>query len=286
MANEEVHLTSPADSVARIARSSRRIETPCGNGAMVWRVWGSGSPLLLLHGGYGSWTHWLRNIESLAADHMVIAPDSPGLGDSATPPEPHSAEAMAAIIGRGLNVVVPAGQQVAVAGFSFGAVLGGHLAAQQGKRIRCLLMIGPSALGEPRPGRTDLKPVRAGMSAAEILALQRANLAKLMFFDAAKIDDLAVYLQDENTRRARVRSRDIAWSDSLARILPSVSARLGAIWGDHDTTAVPFLQEKLDQLETLRPGLYLEVFLETGHWAQWEAAIMMNDRLRRFITQI
>jgi len=279
-------LTSPAESVARIEKSSRRVETPCGDGAMIWRVWGSGPPVLLLHGGYGSWTHWLRNIEALAADHMVMAPDSPGLGDSATPPEPHSAEAMATIIGSGLDIVAPPPQHVAVAGFSFGAVLGGHLASQQGKRISSLLMIGPSALGEPRPGRTDLKPVQPGMSAAEILELQRANLAKLMIFDTAKIDDLAVYLQDENTRRARVRSRNIAWSDSLARVLPSVGARLGAIWGDHDTTAVPFLKEKLDQLETLRPGLYLEVFPATGHWAQWEAAALMNDRLRRFVAQL
>lgn len=277
-------MTSPAESVARIEKSSRRVETPCGDGAMIWRVWGSGPPVLLLHGGYGSWTHWLRNIEALAVDHLVMAPDSPGLGDSATPPAPHSAEAMAAIIAKGLDIVAPQ-QPVALAGFSFGAVLGGHLAAQQSKRISSLLMIGPSALGEPRPGRTDLKPVQPGMTPPQILELQRANLAKLMIFDPDKIDDLAVFLQDENTRRARVRSRNIAWSDSLARILPSVSARLGAIWGDHDTTAIPFLQEKLDQLETLRPGLYLEVFPLTGHWAQWEAAALMNDRLRRFVTQ-
>ena len=25
-----------------------------------WRSWGEGTPLILLHGGYGSWGHWIK----------------------------------------------------------------------------------------------------------------------------------------------------------------------------------------------------------------------------------
>ena len=39
--------------VAGVAAKAERLETPCGDGVMVWRVWGSGPPLVLLHGGYG-----------------------------------------------------------------------------------------------------------------------------------------------------------------------------------------------------------------------------------------
>ena len=53
-----------------------------------YREVGSGPPLVLLHGGYGSWMHWIRNVGPLARQFTVIAPDMPGLGDSATPPEP------------------------------------------------------------------------------------------------------------------------------------------------------------------------------------------------------
>jgi len=52
---------------------------------MVWRVWGGGPPLVLLHGGTGSWMHWIRNIEELARDFTVVAPDIPGSGESASP---------------------------------------------------------------------------------------------------------------------------------------------------------------------------------------------------------
>ena len=57
---------SPADIVARLASQARVVRTPCGDGNMVWRVWGRGEPLVLFHGGSGSWTHWIRNIPELA----------------------------------------------------------------------------------------------------------------------------------------------------------------------------------------------------------------------------
>src|SRR3546814_6277896 len=47
----------------------------CGDGQMVWRLWGEGPPLVLLHGGSGSWTHWFRNIPALARRYRVIAAD-------------------------------------------------------------------------------------------------------------------------------------------------------------------------------------------------------------------
>ena len=105
-----------------VAAEARRIETPCGDGGMIWRVWGSGPPLVLLHGGYGSWMHWIRNVLVLARRFTVIAPDLPGLGESATPPEPHSAEELARIIIDGLATILPGGERFHLAGFSFGGV--------------------------------------------------------------------------------------------------------------------------------------------------------------------
>ena len=67
--------------VEGVAAEAQRIETPCGDGSMVWRVWGSGPPLVLFHGGYGSWMHWIRNVLVLAREFTVIAPDLPGLGE-------------------------------------------------------------------------------------------------------------------------------------------------------------------------------------------------------------
>ena len=83
--------------VQGVAAEAQRVETPCGDGHMIWHVWGEGPPLALLHGGYGSWTHWIRNVIPLSRAFTVAAPDLPGLGESATPPEPHTAEGLARI---------------------------------------------------------------------------------------------------------------------------------------------------------------------------------------------
>jgi len=75
--------SDPTPTVTRLLKQAVR-QTSCFEGATtVWHSWGSGHPLLLLHGGSGSWTHWLRNIDSLAqAGYHVIAPDIPGFGAS------------------------------------------------------------------------------------------------------------------------------------------------------------------------------------------------------------
>jgi len=264
--------------VEGVAAEAQRIETPCGAGTMVWRVWGSGPPLILLHGGYGSWTHWIRNVLVLARRFTVIAPDLPGLGESSTPPEPHTAEGLAAIIVEGLDIVLSKDAAPHIAGFSFGGVLGGHVAAQLGDRLRALTLVGSNGLGLVRQP-TALQRVPAGVSAEEALAVHRHNLGALMIADPAKIDELAVYIQSQNAPRGRVRSRRFSRADTLARALPLVKARLDGIWGARDATAYPHLDERARVLRSFQPGARFEVMAGAGHWVQYEAAERFNPLL-------
>jgi len=264
--------------VEGVAAEAQRIETPCGAGTMVWRVWGSGPPLILLHGGYGSWTHWIRNVLVLARRFTVIAPDLPGLGESSTPPEPHTAEGLAAIIVEGLDIVLSKDAAPHIAGFSFGGVLGGHVAAQLGDRLRALTLVGSNGLGLVRQP-TALQRVPAGVSAEEALAVHRRNLGALMIADSAKIDELAVYIQSQNAPRGRVRSRRFSRADTLARALPLVKARLDGIWGARDATAYPHLDERARVLRSFQPGARFEVIAGAGHWVQYEAAERFNPLL-------
>ena len=264
--------------VEGVAAEAQRIETPCGAGTMVWRVWGSGPPLILLHGGYGSWAHWIRNVFVLARRFTVIAPDLPGLGESSTPPEPHTAEGLAAIIVEGLDIVLSKDAAPHIAGFSFGGVLGGHVAAQLGDRLRALTLVGSNGLGLVRQP-TALQRVPAGVSAEEALAVHRRNLGALMIADPAKIDELAVYIQSQNAPRGRVRSRRFSRADTLARALPLVKARLDGIWGARDATAYPHLDERARVLRSFQPGARFEVIAGAGHWVQYEAAERFNPLL-------
>ena len=261
--------------VAAVAAEGERRETPCGEGRMVWRIWGSGPPLVLLHGGYGSWTHWIRNVIPLSQVFTVAAPDLPGLGESATPPEPHTAEGLAKIIVEGLEILFPKNDGLRIAGFSFGGVLGGHVAAQLGDRLRTFTVVGSNGLGLVRQP-TALRRLPEGASEADALAVARHNLGALMIADPSKIDELAVFIQAQNAPRGRVKSRRFSRADTLARALPLIKARLDGIWGERDATAYPHLDDRARALRSVQPDARFEVIPGAGHWVQYEAAERFN----------
>jgi pimeloyl-ACP methyl ester carboxylesterase len=268
--------------VEGIVAEAERVETPCGDGALVWRIWGSGPPLVLLHGGYGSWMHWIRNVLPLARHFTVIAPDLPGLGESATPPEPWTAEGLAAIVVEGLDRVLPQGAAPHLAGFSFGGVIGGSVAAQLGERLASFTVVGSNGLGLER-SPTPLQRVPPGAGEEEEFAVHRYNLNQLMIHDPAKIDELALYLQKTNHARARMRSRRFSRSGALIEALPRVKGRLDGIWGERDATAYPHLAERAEILRGIQPGARFAVVPGAGHWVQFEAADRFNEILREFI---
>jgi pimeloyl-ACP methyl ester carboxylesterase len=270
--------------VEGIAAEADRIETPCGEGAMVWRCWGSGPPLVLLHGGYGSWTHWIRNVLPLSRQFTVIAPDLPGLGESATPPEPWTAQGLAAIVVEGLDIVLArSASRVAphLAGFSFGGVIGGNVAAQLGDRLRGFTVVGSNGLGLER-SPTPLQRVPRGSSEAEEFAIHRYNLNQLMIADPDKIDELALYLQKTNHARARMRSRRFSRSGALVEALPRITARLDGIWGERDRTAYPHLAERARVLREFQGGARFAVVPGAGHWVPFEAADRFNELIAEF----
>ena len=76
----------------------------------------SGDPLVLLHGGTGSWMHWMRNIEDLSRDFMLLVPDMPGSGESAMPALPTSVEKVAAALLAGIDAILGPERRFAIAG--------------------------------------------------------------------------------------------------------------------------------------------------------------------------
>ena len=100
-------MISPSEQVATCLSQSRSFTTALGDGdPLVWQRWGEGSsefrPLVLLHGGFGSWNHWLANLPALMAQRQVWTLDLPGLGASGDMPEPHTTRHFAELIWHGL----------------------------------------------------------------------------------------------------------------------------------------------------------------------------------------
>lgn len=268
--------------VQTLEARAHRHSTPCGDGDLVWREWGQGPTVVLQHGGFGSWLHWVRNIDALAARARVLAVDLPGLGDSALPNEPPSPASIAQPVARGLQQLLPAGEACDLVGFSFGGLIAGQVAATLGSRIRSLTLVGSSGLGLPRE-RIDLVRRTPDMDREALRAAQLHNLRTLMVFDPTCADTLALEIQDHNDARARVKSRSMSLGSSLRDVLPSVTAHLNGIWGEHDVTAVPRLHARRELLAQLKPDLDFQVIPGAGHWVQYEASERFNavliDRL-------
>jgi len=266
---------------SRILALTHRLETPCGDGRMVWRVWGNepAPPLVLFHGGFGSWRHWILNVIPLSEQFQVFAADLPGLGDSDRITDEYTAENIAATVSQGLDTIIPPPARFHIAGFSFGGIIGGHVAALQGQRVRSFTAVAAGGLGLTNASFPELESMRGGMTPEALMALHRTNLARLMFHDPARIDDLALHLQMETVRRARVRSGKIPWTGTLTEALRRTASTLSGIWGEHDVIAAPYLHERKALFESLQPGCDFRVIEGAGHWLMYERPEAFNAAL-------
>jgi pimeloyl-ACP methyl ester carboxylesterase len=276
-------VTDPAAIVADIASRAEIRRTPCGAGSMVWRIWGRGAPLALLHGGYGSWTHWIRNVEPLAERFRVLVPDLPGLGESDMPSDPNKPEASADVVASGLLSLIGAAETADIAGFSYGGLIGGLAAERLGARARNLVLVGSGGLGVRREAPIDLITWRDLPSEAAQRAAHAENLAILMIAERANIDALAVHLQVGNATRARLRSRALSRIPALPMALPRIKARLHGLWGERDVTAEGVLDRIRQLLQLLQPGSGFTVIPRAGHWVQYEAAAEFNAALAKLL---
>ena len=116
--------TQATEHVTRIAAQAEHRRVPFAAGrAIHWRIFGRGEPLVLVHGGHGSWLHWIRNVEALARTRRLLVPDLPGFGDSDDPPEGSGLQAIVAAFVASLDALLGPGTATDVAGFSLGGVV-------------------------------------------------------------------------------------------------------------------------------------------------------------------
>ena len=265
------------EHIAAIEAKAEVRTSPCGDDEMVWHLWGEGEPLVFFHGGFGSWMHWINNIEYFAEHFQVVCPDIPCHGDSAMAPEPHDAPNISKILSDGLDHILPPPTRLRLCGFSFGGIMAGNTAVWQGERVHKLLVVGSNGLDCQKGPVSGLKDWRKADTEEERLACHRRNLEVIMFGDPAKVDDVAVCLQDRNTRRARMKSRHIASTPALLDALPKLKGTLLGIWGEKDIYAEMYMDERRAVFEEVQPGSDFRVIPDAGHWTPYEAAEEFNS---------
>ena len=265
-----------------LLKTATRTETPCGTGTLVWHVWGQATrhpalpPLVLLHGGSGSWTHWLRNITALVdAGRWVLVPDLPGFGDSAAPLHGTDADALPGLVEQGLQCLLGDAACDWV-GFSFGGMVAGFIAEQFAARVARLVLVGAPGLGIAPQKAIRLNAWRHLAEPAQRDAVHRRNLAALMLFDPESITELALRLHGANVVRDRMKGRSLSRTDVLVQSLARVQCPVYAIYGREDAL-YRGLAERLEPALRRAPGFKCLTWIEaSGHWVQFEQAHAFN----------
>ena len=241
---------------------------------------GNGPALVLLHGGMGSINHWHRNFDVLAKHYTVHALDLPGYGESPTVPKDMPNEDYVALVVDALNATVPTGA-FRLAGFSFGGIISALCAAQMGRRVEKLSLMGPG--GFKRGPVLDLKNIpRASEGPAVMRDVLRHNLDVMMC--AGPVTDETIDLHLANVQRTRYDGRHFSLTPGLmAKCLKQMTCSVQIIWGEADALCQPSMQPRADECRAAMPGIRIDVIPGAGHWVQYDAADETNHLLLDFL---
>lgn len=279
------------DLIAQIELQSSVHEAAHAGTRVRWRRFGpadaAGPPVVLLHGGHGSWLHWLRNVQALSQHHALWLPDLPGYHDSGTPPAaPPGEDALGpllAVLQGSLDQVLGAGTPVVLGGFSFGGLVAARLAVQRGQVAR-LVLVGSGGHATLRRLTVQMLNWRAAPDREAERAALRHNLMALMLREEAALDALAFEIHDISCHGTRFRSKDASLAGGLQAALDVLDQRAVPqllVWGEFDVTADPApLLAALTAGHPLREGVLLP---GAGHWAQYESSQAFNALLTHWL---
>jgi len=245
-------------------------------GPMVWHAWGpnEGPVTVFLHGGSGSWMHWIRNIAPLvSAGHRVLAVDLPGFGDSAEPLTGGDVDALIEPLHAAWQLLKPPQVNTTFVGFSFGGMTAALWLAAYPEDAQNLVIVGSPGLGLTTPDRIRLKGWRHLPTEAQQAEAHRHNLMALMLQHEESLDPLALAVHAANVVRDRMPRRRLSSTPIVAEALPRIHCPLHVIFGEHDALYKGRWPEVEAVFKTQTPHLASwQRVPDAGHWVQYERA--------------
>lgn len=244
---------------------------------------GRGSPLFLIHGGHGAWTHWYANLHALSKHHAVVAIDMPGFGQSADLHAARSLDGVSAATSAAIDAIradLPAAERalpIQLGAFSFGTLVATAIALQRPKDVRSLLLINPPGLGIVSP---EVKSVqaRAGDAAHKhgMAAGLQVTLKELMLCQPARADAEALALLAWGVQNVRFVSRSVSRSTQLIPMLQALRMPAHIVLGANDPHQRHELEMRRDLLERTLGVKSVSVFDDAAHWLQYDQPDRFN----------
>jgi 2-hydroxy-6-oxonona-2,4-dienedioate hydrolase len=251
---------------------------------VAYKTIGQGRPLLLIHGSSGSWMHWCRNIEALAKLNRVIAIDLPGYGESLSVAADVSLDGYANMVLTAALEASADSEEIDVAAFSFGGLVGAAVAAKLGSRARRTVLIAPSGFPKPESRPLGRRPRSTfPLNEEGTQAYLRHNLLAMMLHNPRSVDKEALEVQRWNLEHSRFNNQAINHSNSLPAILGQIDGPVLIAYGDKDPTPYPSAKARLEACRRVKPNIENWQISDGGHWVQFEQPLETNKVITNFL---
>jgi pimeloyl-ACP methyl ester carboxylesterase len=234
---------------------------------------GQGEPLIIIHGGGEGAGAWKHNIQVLAKNYHVFAPDLPGFGLSLTDLDSYAIPAVAEFVNQFSEAIGLS--QFNLLGHSFGGGIVAHVALKYPHKVRKLVLVSSLCLGKEIAWWVRLSSVGHfnQICGKSILGLyQGAKYLVNLFSDAVirqPFSTASVQIGTEITNYARQ-------TIVLQARLPGLLAPTLVIWGANDPIVPP---EHAYQAGKLIPDCRVKVFANCGH-------SVYRENLKGFSTEL
>jgi len=240
---------------------------------------------VLIHGGMGSWKHWIRNVGPLAQRFTVHALDHPSYGDSAPVARETTGPAYLDLVHELILEMLPGDAPLRFAGFSFGGAIAANLARRLGPRVTHLCLVSPGGFPMRRFGERPIRSYReAGGDERLFREICRHNLLVNMLSDEASVSEETVDIQVECVRRTRFDSRKVSGGGTLLGDLASLGCRIRLLWGERDASAFRPADLLIGEIREAVGALDLHRIPKAGHWSAYENAPEVNRLMLEFFS--
>jgi pimeloyl-ACP methyl ester carboxylesterase len=217
---------------------------------------GTGPAVVVLHRSTGA-TGWTPFLDDLAGDHLVLAPDLPGFGDSERPEWARHPRDLAILVGHWIRECAEG--PATVVGLGFGGWVAAELATQRPEVVGRLVLVGAAGL-LPAQGRILDQVLISHMEYVRAAFSDPGRFAEL--YGEVPSDDQLLRWDRNREMMARVSWKPYMYSRQLAGLLGVIAVPTLVVWGGDDRV-VP--RECGERYAREIAGARLEVVEGAGH---------------------
>lgn len=247
---------------APLPKAEKTGKAPVNGIELYYAVYGSGPPVLLIHGGLGYADIWSSQIADLSKDHTVIVADSRGHGRSTRNAEPYSYDLMSSDYLALLDYLKL--DKVALVGWSDGGIIGLDIAIHHPERL------------------TKLFAQAANSKVDGVIPTVMENKTFAGYIDKAgkvyeKISPTPTEYNAFVEQIGAMWASQPNWSDDD---LKKITTPTAIVLGDHDEA---ISREHTDYLAKTIPGAELVILKDASHFAMLQDPEGYNKAVRDFI---